>query len=258
MPSAPWPQVGAESGLPVAALDAVHARLATPHGIVILDPPYRRYHVELGEVSSYPPGYKENGGVFCHNNPWIMIAECIAGRPERAFDYYRRISPAYREGLQDLHRMEPYVYSQMIAGKASSRHGEAKNSWLTGTAAWNFIAVSQWILGDSCGLRRAADRTLPARDIRHRGDCPQVQGMHLQDQHPQHRPVTRPQGIPGRCPAALQRRSPRPTRHGAERGGGDVDREVEGERGQGCVARYAVRRAAAVSKKRREPPRASP
>ncbi len=149
-------QVGAESGLPVAALDAVHARLATPHGIVILDPPYRRYHVELGEVSSYPPGYKENGGVFCHNNPWIMIAECIAGRPERAFDYYRRISPAYREGLQDLHRMEPYVYSQMIAGKASSRHGEAKNSWLTGTAAWNFIAVSQWILGiraDYDGLR---------------------------------------------------------------------------------------------------------
>ena len=140
-------QIGAESGFPVAALDAVQARLATPHGIVIHDPPYRRYHLELGEVSSYPPGFKENGGVFCHNNPWIMIAECLAGRPERAYDYYKRISPAYREGMQELHRTEPYVYAQMIAGKASRRHGEAKNSWLTGTAAWNFIAVSQWILG---------------------------------------------------------------------------------------------------------------
>jgi len=140
-------QIGVESGLPVAALDSVRARLATPHGILILDPPYRRYHLELGEVSSYPPGYKENGGIFCHNNPWIMIAECIAGRPDHAFDYYQRISPSYREEIQDLHRMEPYVYAQMIAGKAAPRHGEAKNSWLTGTAAWNFIAVSQWILG---------------------------------------------------------------------------------------------------------------
>jgi cellobiose phosphorylase len=149
-------EIGADSGRPLAALDAVHDRLATPHGIMILDPPYRRYHLELGEVSSYPPGFKENGGVFCHNNPWIMIAECIAGRPERAFDYYRRISPAYRENVQELHRTEPYVYAQMIAGRASPRHGEAKNSWLTGTAAWNFIAVSQWILGiraDYDGLR---------------------------------------------------------------------------------------------------------
>ncbi len=149
-------QIGADTGRPVAALEAVHARLATPHGIVILDPPYRRYHIELGEVSSYPPGFKENGGVFCHNNPWIMIAECIAGRPERAYDYYKRISPAHREGMQELHRTEPYVYAQMIAGKASRRHGEAKNSWLTGTAAWNFIAVSQWMLGvraDFDGLR---------------------------------------------------------------------------------------------------------
>jgi cellobiose phosphorylase len=130
--------------------------LDTEHGIVILDPPYRGYRVELGEVSSYPPGYKENAGVFCHNNPWIMIAECVAGRPERAFEYYRKIAPAWRDGIQDLHRMEPYVYSQMIAGKAAARHGEAKNSWLTGTAAWNFVAVSQWILGvrpDWDGLR---------------------------------------------------------------------------------------------------------
>jgi cellobiose phosphorylase len=149
-------EVGKESGMPRRALDAVKDRLDTRYGIVILDPPYRRYHVELGEVSSYPPGYKENAGVFCHNNPWVMIAECIAGRPGRALEYYRKISPAYLEDLQELHRMEPYVYSQMIAGKAAQRHGEAKNSWLTGTAAWNFIAVSQWLLGvrpDFDGLR---------------------------------------------------------------------------------------------------------
>jgi cellobiose phosphorylase len=149
-------EVGAESGMPLRALDSVRRYLDTPYGIVLLDPPYAGYHLELGEVSSYPPGYKENGGVFCHNNPWIMIAECIAARPERAFEYYRKISPAYLEGIQELHRMEPYVYSQMIAGKAAVRHGEAKNSWLTGTAAWNYVAVSQWILGvrpDFDGLR---------------------------------------------------------------------------------------------------------
>ena len=140
-------EVGADAGLPLRALDSVRKHLDTEYGIVLLDPPYAGYHVELGEISSYPPGYKENGGIFCHNNPWIMIAECVAGRPERAFEYYRKISPAYLEGIQELHRMEPYVYSQMIAGKHALRHGEAKNSWLTGTAAWNFVAISQWILG---------------------------------------------------------------------------------------------------------------
>ncbi|MGA2615151.1 MAG: glycosyl transferase [Spirochaetia bacterium] len=139
--------VGADKGYPLKALDAVKDRLGTKYGIVILDPPYREYHLELGEVSSYPPGYKENGGVFCHNNPWVMIAECVAGRADRAFDYYTRICPAYLEEVQELHRTEPYVYSQMVAGKAAPRHGEAKNSWLTGTAAWNFVAISQWILG---------------------------------------------------------------------------------------------------------------
>jgi len=149
-------EIGAEQGLPVRALDAVRERLDTKYGIVIHDPPYRGYHVELGEVSSYPPGYKENAGVLCHNNPWIMIAECIAGRPEQAFSYYRKICPAYLDDIQELHRMEPYVYSQMIAGKAAQRQGEAKNSWLTGTAAWNLVAITQWILGvrpDWDGLR---------------------------------------------------------------------------------------------------------
>ncbi len=140
-------RVGAAEGYPLKALDAAAKHLDTPHGAVILDPPYQEYHLELGEVSSYPPGYKENGGIFCHNNPWLMIGEARNGRPDRAFAYWKKIAPAYREEISELHRMEPYVYAQMIAGKGSARHGEAKNSWLTGTAAWNFVALSQWIVG---------------------------------------------------------------------------------------------------------------
>ncbi|WP_147795216.1 GH36-type glycosyl hydrolase domain-containing protein [Cellulomonas sp. Y8] len=131
----------------VRALDSVREHLATPHGMVLQSPAYTSYQIELGEVSTYPPGYKENGGIFCHNNPWVIIGETVLGRGERAFDYYRRITPAYREDISDVHRLEPYVYAQMIAGKEAVRHGEAKNSWLTGTAAWNFVAVSQYLLG---------------------------------------------------------------------------------------------------------------
>jgi cellobiose phosphorylase len=149
-------EIGKEHGYPRKALDSVKKHLDTPYGIVILDPPYAEYHVELGEVSSYPPGYKENAGIFCHNNPWIMIAECIAGSPDTAFEYYRKLCPAYLDDIQDLHKMEPYIYSQMVAGKAASHPGEAKNSWLTGTASWMFVGISQWILGvraDWDGLR---------------------------------------------------------------------------------------------------------
>jgi cellobiose phosphorylase len=171
--------IGRESGYPRKALDAVKTHLDSPYGIEILTPPYREYHLELGEVSSYPPGYKENGGIFCHNNPWIMIAECLEGRPEAAFEYYRKTSPAYRDDSQEFFRMEPYVYAQMVAGRAAPRHGEAKNSWLTGTAAWSFVAVSQWILGirpEHDGLRiepnlprhiRSAEITRLFRDCRY-------------------------------------------------------------------------------------------
>jgi cellobiose phosphorylase len=129
------------------ALDSVAERLATPHGIVLQHPAYSRYYLRLGEISSYPPGYKENASVFCHNNPWIMIAETQIGRGDRAYDYYLRINPSAREEISDLHKCEPYVYSQMIAGHDAHMHGEAKNSWLTGTAAWNYVAITQWILG---------------------------------------------------------------------------------------------------------------
>jgi cellobiose phosphorylase len=129
------------------ALDSVKQRLATPHGIVLQQPAYSRYYLHLGEISSYPPGYKENAGVFCHTNPWIMIAETLTGNGDLAHDYYLRINPSAREPIGELHRCEPYVYAQMIAGRDAPTHGEAKNSWLSGTAAWNYVAITQWILG---------------------------------------------------------------------------------------------------------------
>jgi cellobiose phosphorylase len=155
--------IGLDDGTAERALESVASRLGTPHGLVLLDPAYTRYHVELGEISSYPPGYKENGGVFCHANPWIVIADAMTGDPDRAFDHYLRINPSAREVLADVHRCEPYVYAQMIAGKEAPTHGEAKNSWLTGSAAWNFVAITQWILGirpEHEGLR--IDPCLPA------------------------------------------------------------------------------------------------
>jgi len=139
--------VGIDDGRALRALDSTAERLATPYGIVLNQPPYSQYHVELGEISSYPPGYKENAGIFCHNNPWVMIAETKVGRGDRAFDYYKRIAPAYLEKISEIHRTEPYVYSQMVAGRDATREGEAKNSWLTGTAAWNYVAIAHHILG---------------------------------------------------------------------------------------------------------------
>ena len=138
--------VGVKEGLAQKALDSVRERLLGEHGVAILTPPYTRYHLELGEVSSYPPGYKENGGIFCHNNPWIVLAEAELGHSGRAFDIYRRTCPAFIAD-QKLHHTEPYVYSQMVAGPYAPRSGQAKNSWLTGTAAWSFYAISQGILG---------------------------------------------------------------------------------------------------------------
>ncbi len=139
--------LGIAGGKARQALDSVAERLTTPHGIMLHQPGYTQYYLNLGEISSYPPGYKENGSVFCHTNPWIMIAEAMVGNGARAHDYYLRINPSRREEISDVHRCEPYVYAQMIAGREAPTHGEAKNSWLTGTAAWNYLAVTQWILG---------------------------------------------------------------------------------------------------------------
>ena len=129
------------------ALASTEARLGNAFGIEILSPCYSEYHDYLGEVSSYPPGYKENGSVFCHNNPWITLAWCTLRDGNAAFDLYTRNAPAYIEDKSEIHRTEPYCYSQTIAGRNAANYGEAKNSWLTGTAAWSFAAVSQGILG---------------------------------------------------------------------------------------------------------------
>ncbi len=124
-------------------------------GCALQWPPYSDYHVELGEVSSYPPGYKENGGVFSHNNTWIHMAWAIFGEGEKALDYYLSICPSAKPD-HDVYRSEPYVYAQMTASHFSPTPGEAKNSWLTGTAAWSFVVASQYLLGirpDFDGLR---------------------------------------------------------------------------------------------------------
>lgn len=139
--------LGLADGKAGKALDSVRKLLATPHGIMLQQPAYSKYYLNLGEISSYPPGYKENAGIFCHNNPWVMIAETMLGNGDRAFDYYLRINPSARESIGSIHRCEPYVYAQMIAGRDAPTHGEAKNSWLTGTAAWNYFAITQSILG---------------------------------------------------------------------------------------------------------------
>ena len=142
-------KIGKDKGYPEKSLDSVKKYLDSKYGIVILWPAYQDYHVELGEVSSYPPGYKENGGIFCHNNPWVIIGEIVNGRPHAGSAHSKKLAPAYVEEISEIHRVEPYVYCQMVAGKEARREGEGKNSWLTGTAAWNFVTLSQYI----CGLR---------------------------------------------------------------------------------------------------------
>ena len=139
--------IGLEEGMVQKALDSVKERLDCEHGIVLNNPAFTKYFVEYGEISSYPAGYKENAGIFCHNNPWVIIGETVLGRGDYAWDYYRKICPSYTEENSALHKVEPYVYSQMIAGKDAAKPGEAKNSWLTGTAAWNWYAITQYILG---------------------------------------------------------------------------------------------------------------
>ena len=139
--------IGRDSGEGLKAMESTRARLLGEYGVELLAPCYTEYHLELGEISSYPPGFKENGSVFCHNNPWIVCAEAELGRGNEAFDIYRRICPAYLEDKSEIHETEPYVYSQMVTGRASGNPGHAKNSWLTGTASWTFLSISQAILG---------------------------------------------------------------------------------------------------------------
>lgn len=139
--------IGTEDGQAQQALQSVKDKLTCRWGTAILAPAYSTYRIELGEISSYPRGFKENGGIFCHNNPWISIANAIVGNDDEAYAVYERTCPAYVEQYSDVHRTEPYVYCQMVAGPEAPTPGEGKNSWLTGTAAWTFVNVSQYLLG---------------------------------------------------------------------------------------------------------------
>ncbi len=136
---------GAEYGR--RALASAEEYLGNEFGLELLSPCYSEYREYLGEISSYPPGYKENGSVFCHNNPWVTLAYCKIKDGEGAWRLYTRSAPAFIEDRSEIHRTEPYCYSQTIAGRMAQNYGEAKNSWLTGTAAWSFAAVSRGILG---------------------------------------------------------------------------------------------------------------
>ncbi|MCI2055586.1 MAG: glycosyl transferase [Oscillibacter sp.] len=139
--------IGKDSGQAETALRSVQEKLDSKYGIVLLQPAYTEYHTELGEISSYPPGYKENAGIFCHNNPWVSCAETVLGHGTRAFEIFKKTCPVYLEDIGEIHRTEPYAYCQMVAGRDAPTFGEGKNSWLTGTAAWTFTNISQYILG---------------------------------------------------------------------------------------------------------------
>ena len=156
-------EIGKDVGADIKTLDSIDKYLNTKYGLVLNNPAFSKYYIQYGEISTYPGGYKENAGIFTHNNAWIICAEAYAGRGDKAFEYYSKIAPAFNEEISDLHKTEPYVYGQMVAGKDASRFGEGKNSWLTGTAAWNMVAISQYILGiaaDFDGLR--IDPSIPA------------------------------------------------------------------------------------------------
>ncbi len=162
---------GLDEDVTKKTLKAIDERLNTQHGLVLNNPAFTKYYVQYGEISTYPGGYKENAGIFTHNNAWIICAAAYAGEGDQAFKYYSEIAPAFTEETSDLHKTEPYVYGQMIGGKdagsdigqTGKNFGQGKNSWLTGTAAWNMVAISQYILGiaaDFDGLK--IDPSIPS------------------------------------------------------------------------------------------------
>ena len=158
--------IGHELGYGKKALYSAEKILGNDYGLELLHPVYTVYHPELGEISSYPGGYKENGAVFNHNNPWVIIAHCVENEDEEALSLYERNCPSYKEEHSEIHFTEPYVYSQMTAGRDAKYYGQAKNSWLTGSASWNFYALSEFLLGvrpDYEGL--IVDPHLPSKEF---------------------------------------------------------------------------------------------
>ena len=132
----------------IGAMDSVREHLSTEHGVALCHPPHTHEVPGVGlSLLVFPPGHKENGGIFCHANSWTIVAEGILGRGERAYDYYRSYLPARYNDHADIHQVEPYVYCQFTHGPTSPRFGQARNPWLTGTASWSYIGVTQYILG---------------------------------------------------------------------------------------------------------------
>jgi cellobiose phosphorylase len=139
--------LGLEDGRARQALESVGKRLATPHGIVLHQPAYTRYYLHLGEISSYPPGYKENAGIFNHTQGWGVMAECMLGNGDRAYDYFRASMPAAYNDRAEIRQCEPYVQGQTTYSTYSPRPGNTRTSWLTGAAAWAYFSATRYILG---------------------------------------------------------------------------------------------------------------
>jgi N,N'-diacetylchitobiose phosphorylase len=129
------------------ALDAVHERLASPHGLHLCAPSYTVIDDTIGYVTRVYPGVKENGAIFSHPNAWPMIAEAVLGRGERAMEYYEALAPANDNDAAERRRAEPYVYAQFLYGRDHPLYGRAENPWLTGTAGWVYQAATKYILG---------------------------------------------------------------------------------------------------------------
>lgn len=144
-----WPVIAgfAEQERASQALESVYQKLNTANGIKLSTPGYNGFNPNLGGVSTYPPGAKENGGIFLHANPWVMIAEAKMGHGDRAYQYYRQINPASKNEVLDTFESEPYCYPQNILGDEHPQFGLGRNAWLSGTSSWTYIAGTQWILG---------------------------------------------------------------------------------------------------------------
>ncbi len=144
-----WPVIAgfAEQERATQALNSVYTKLNTANGIKLSTPGYNGFNPNLGGVSTYPPGAKENGGIFLHSNPWVMIAEAKMGNGDRAYEYYRQINPASKNDVIDIFESEPYCYPQNILGDEHPQFGLGRNAWLSGTSSWTYVAGTQWILG---------------------------------------------------------------------------------------------------------------
>ena len=131
----------------IQCMNSVKKHLNTEYGIMLLAPAYSRYYPEIGALTSYAPGLKENASIWSHANAWAILAECMLGRGDQAHEYYKKLAPPTKNRIAEIHQAEPYVYAQTIAGRDHPNFGLARQSWLTGTAAWMMKVATNWILG---------------------------------------------------------------------------------------------------------------